>query len=145
MYVEKNLPFYGVYPQFTLMEFEDERMQEQDRRVMQSFYSQTAARIQRLAEEACDRMEYDGSMMFDEYPDKLMMEHLCRRIESEIQKEDAMTDSEEALMAAARRDHGMRDLIGVILFNEMFCRRCRKKNRGHSQGIRIFSADYKKI
>ena len=29
-------------------------------------------------------MEYDGSMMFDEYPDKLMMEHLAAELQNDI-------------------------------------------------------------
>lgn len=45
--------------------------QEKDLQVMKSFYSRRAARIQEKADRECDRMEYDGSMMFDEYPDNL--------------------------------------------------------------------------
>ena len=29
-------------------------------------------------------MEYEGSMMYDEYPDKFMMEQICKRIEEEV-------------------------------------------------------------
>ena len=74
MYIEKPLPFYAAYPFF--MEMDQEKEQERDMQVMKSYYSKTAAAIQELVEQECDRMEYDGSMMFDEYPDKLMMEHL---------------------------------------------------------------------
>lgn len=146
MYIERPLPFYARFPQFSIADYDDDRMQERDRQIMQSYYSKTAARIQRLAEEACDRMEYDGSMMFDEYPDKLMMEHLCSRIQEELREEeredsrrnsgedaDRVLDSEReerAIMEMMqRRDNGLRDLIGVILFNEMYCRRCRHKRR----------------
>lgn len=134
MYIERPLPFYARFPQFSISEFDDDRMQERDRQIMQSYYSKTAARIQRLAEEACDRMEYDGSMMFDEYPDKLMMEHLCRRIEEQLVEEEQRNSNRELEESAAvemmqKRDRGLRDLIGVVLFNEMYCRRCRHKKR----------------
>ena len=84
MQFEQPLPFYMAYP--FLMPFDQEREQEKDLQLMQSYYSRRASRIQEKVERECDRMEYDGSMMFDEYPDKFMMEHLCRKIEREIQK-----------------------------------------------------------
>lgn len=126
MYIEKPLPFYAAYPFFS--ELNQEKEQERDMQVMKSYYSRTAAKIQELVERECDRMEYDGSMMFDEYPDKLMMEHLCRRIEEQyLNQRDQWPEELEAM----NRDsgEGLKDLIGVLLFNEMFCRRCRQRRR----------------
>ena len=129
MQFEQPLPFYMAYP--FLMPFDQEREQEKDLQLMQSYYSRRAARIQEKVERECDRMEYDGSMMFDEYPDKFMMEHLCRKIEREIQSEDeknSQTQKEPDTRAMERdRGDGLRDLIGVLLFNEMFRRRCRHR------------------
>ena len=81
MRYEQPIPFYMAYP--FLLPLDQEQAQEKDLQVMKSFYSRRAARIQEKADRECDRMEYDGSMMFDEYPDKFMMEHLCRKIEQE--------------------------------------------------------------
>ena len=39
-------------------------------------------------EEECDRMEYDGSMMYDEYPDRLQLRLMCRRIYDKAEKEE---------------------------------------------------------
>lgn len=117
MFLEKPIPFYMAYPLPYL--FDGEQEQERDRRVMQSYYSKTAARIQELAEDECDRMEYEGSMMFDEYPDKFMMEHLCRKIAEKLSVED----EEPRIMSS----DGIKDLIGVILYNEMFRRRCKRR------------------
>ena len=74
MQFDQSFPFYMPYPIW--MPFEQEREQEKDREVMKSYYSRRAAMIQEKVERECDRMEYDGSMMFDEYPDKFMMEHI---------------------------------------------------------------------
>ena len=84
-------------------------------------------------------MEYDGSMMFDEYPDKFMMEHLCRKIEQEVLKEEEGNTSvliieetcqgEQGSCGNRREEEGLRDLIGVILFNEMFRRRSRHRRQ----------------
>lgn len=129
MQFEQPLPFYMAYP--FLMPFDQEREQEKDLQLMQSYYSRRASRIQQKVERECDRMEYDGSMMFDEYPDKFMMEHLCRKIEREILSEDEKEDQQQSKTdtRAMERDRGdgLRDLIGVLLFNEMFRRRCRHR------------------
>ncbi len=36
-----------------------------ERQRMQSYYSRTASDLQRLVEAECDRMDYRGSMMYD--------------------------------------------------------------------------------
>ncbi len=33
-----------------------------------------------VIEDECDKMEYEGSLMFDEYPDRLMLEQVTERI-----------------------------------------------------------------
>lgn len=135
MQFEQPLPFYMAYP--FLFPTDQEQEQQKDLQVMKSFYSRRAAKIQEKAERECDRMEYDGSMMFDEYPDKFMMEHLCRKIEREILEEDkkeniAKQNKEDGSSGECRNcqeEEGLRDLIGVVLFNEMFRRRNRHRQR----------------
>lgn len=110
-------PFYMTYP--FLLPFSKERDQEREWKVMQSYYPPRVLIIQEKVEQECDKMEYDGSMMFDEYPDKFMMSHLCKKIESQIKKEnDQQTDTSEQWEM---------DLIGVLLFNEMYRRRCKRR------------------
>ena len=82
MFYEKPMPFYMAYPVPYL--FDQEKEQDRDLQVMKSFYSEKAMQIQELVEQECDRMEYDGSMMFDDYPDKWMMRQLCRKIEEKL-------------------------------------------------------------
>ena len=130
MRYEQPIPFYMAYP--FLLPLDQEQAQEKDLQVMKSFYS-------RQADRECDRMEYDGSMMFDEYPDKFMMEHLCRKIEQEVLKEEEGNTSvliieetcqgEQGSCGNRREEEGLRDLIGVILFNEMFRRRSRHRRQ----------------
>ena len=130
----QKLPYYMAYPIQT--EY-DERAERTDLEYMKSLYPDLPKRILPYVEEECDRMEYDGSMMFDEYPDKFMMEHLCRKIEQEVLKEEEGNTPaiimEETCQAGncgnRREEEGLRDLIGVILFNEMFRRRSRHRRR----------------
>ena len=124
MQFDQSFPFYMPYPIW--MPIEQEREQEKDREVMKSYYSRRAAMIQEKVERECDRMEYDGSMMFDEYPDKFMMEHLCGKIEKELLEEE-QEEMKELEMQNRRGGNDLRDLIGVLLFNEMYRRRCRHR------------------
>ena len=124
MQFDQSFPFYMPYPIW--MPFEQEREQEKDREVMKSYYSRRAAMIQEKVERECDRMEYEGSMMFDEYPDKFMMEHLCGKIEKELLEEE-QEEMKELEMQNRRGGNDLRDLIGVLLFNEMYRRRCRHR------------------
>ena len=67
-------------------------------------------KVQELVEEECDKMEYEGSLMFDEYPDRLMLRQICKRIR------------DKAGLGENREDM---DAPEILLFHEMFYRRCR--------------------
>lgn len=78
--------------------------------------------IQREIEERCDRMECDGSMMYDEYPDKVSVEAMARNICNKI---DCRYREEIS-------NRWMQALVQMMLCNEMSYRRerrkCHKKN-----------------
>ena len=73
-----QMPFYMSYPiqNVYMTELEYERDMER----MKELYPEEAKRIQKLVEEECDKMEYEGSMMFDEYPDRVTLKVICDRI-----------------------------------------------------------------
>ena len=68
MYYDKFLPFYMTYADSSL--YSRERIQEQEFALMKSYYPQTVQRIQEKIEEECDLLDYEGSRLYDEYPDK---------------------------------------------------------------------------
>ena len=47
---------------------------------IKDLYPKEVRTIQAMVEEECDKMEYEGSLMFDEYPDKLMLRQIVNRI-----------------------------------------------------------------
>ena len=98
-----------------------EQQEARERQRMQSYYSRTASDLQRLVEAECDRMDYRGSMMYDEFPDRLMMEHTCRNIARQYSRENGGKDEKTA-------EEELLDLIGVLFYNEMFRRRSRRKH-----------------
>ena len=73
--MERKLPYYMAYP--TPLLYDDERIERRDFEYMKSMYPDTAKRALPFVEDECDRMEYEGSMLYDEYPDKLQL-HLMR-------------------------------------------------------------------
>ena len=119
MFYEKPMPFYMAYPIPYL--YDQEKEQDRDLQVMKSFYSGTAMQIQNLVEQECDRMEYDGSMMYDECPDPGEIHRQALRIQEHIRKEDP-DDPEEGTDTSR-----LQDLIETLLFQEMHRRRRRRR------------------
>ena len=86
---------------------------------LRGLYPSAAKRKQVLAEEACDLLEYPGSPMYDEYPDRLQLLLLCRRIYNRA-KEDETKEGEET-------GEWLQNLIQVMTYQEL-CQR-RRENR----------------
>ena len=63
-----------------------ERVMQQDMRRLRANYPENAAYIQCYVEDACDRMDYEGSRMYDEHPYKYMMRKVCDSIHSQIRR-----------------------------------------------------------
>lgn len=108
-----NYPYYDV--------FSRKKDDARDMVYMRKMYPGTMMEIQNIVDDECDKMEYDGSLMFDEYPDRLMLDKLrsgvCKRVHGECG------------CANECKDTGMLDnAVTVMLCNEMCRRRCRRRN-----------------
>ena len=115
MYFEPYFPFHAAYSNPFM--YEGEWMQEEEFKLMKSYYPQTVQRIQERVEEECDLLDYEGSRLYDEYPDKYMLYHLSSRIKESIQPE---------LSSEAVRESFLDELIQVMLYQEISRRRCRR-------------------
>ncbi len=73
-----KMPFYMAYPMQSL--YMEELEYERDMQKLKDMYPKEVRSIQAMVEDECDKMEYEGSLMFDEYPDKLMLNKIVRRI-----------------------------------------------------------------
>lgn len=126
------MPYYMSYPFPLSMQENDEDERDMERLV--SMFPKAAKAIQPAVEEECDRMEYDGSLMFDEYPDRVMMDKIIERIYQTMQPvSEEENETEDSVFATQCRgcnnpSDGLRDLISVMLFEEMHRRRCRRRN-----------------
>ena len=127
-----RIPFYMTYPMQNL--YLTEMEYEKDMERMKELYPREVKRIQDMVDEECDKMEYEGSLMFDEYPDRMMLEQITDRIAERMRVAE-----ENNMEASHRRDElppfrppigprdDLRNLIGVLLNHEMYRRRCRHR------------------
>lgn len=130
--MDDRLPYYMAYPM--PLAFDDERTERRDLEYMKSLYPDVAKRLLPYVEEECDRMEYEGSMMYDEYPDKLQLRLLCGRIYDKAKKDGVSggysayepEDGVEAQAGMRRppKNDWLRELIEVMVFQELYKRRC---------------------
>ena len=88
-----KMPFYMSYPMQNLYLTEMEYEKDMDR--MKELYPKEVGRIVECVEDECDRMEYEGSLMFDEYPDRLMIEMVVDRIQKKVTGEDGELEAEQ--------------------------------------------------
>ena len=116
--MDPRLPYYMAYPMPLI--YDDERIERNDYEYMKSLYPMTAKKVLPFVEEECERMEYEGSMIYDEYPDQLQIRLMCNRIYDRVKN---MEDSEEGTGRAG----WLKDLIQVMLFQELFQRRCKHR------------------
>lgn len=111
--MNNRLPYYMTYQNsFMYGAMQDEgRMSRRDYDYMKSMYPATAKRLLPFIEEECDRLEYAGSMMYDEYPDRLQLRLICRRI------------YERASEGEENPGSWLSDLIEVLAYQELLKRR----------------------
>lgn len=91
-----------------------EETEEKDFDNIKLLYPKVAQSLFSLIEDICDKMEYKGSMMYDEYPDKTSIQKICNSYCKE--KTDFDICSKE-------------DFLQILLLQEMYYRRCRYRRR----------------
>ena len=111
--------FYPFYASFANpMLYRGEMELEKEFSLMKSYYPETARKIQEKVEEECDLLDYEGSRMYDEYPDRYMLYHLGKKIVDEVKQEPELETMSDSLLG---------DLAEVLLFHEISRRRCRRR------------------
>ena len=125
--MDYRLPYYMAYP--LPLQYDDERIERRDYEYMKSMYPMAVKKILPYVEEECDRMSYEGSMIYDEYPDQLQIRLMCNRIYDKVKKMKPY-DDEEMGMQVSGNDDWLKNLVQIMLFQELFQRRNRhRRNR----------------
>ncbi len=136
---EEELP---VQPYFMMPEYaavlEEQKESERDLRKLQGMYPEGAKILLPYIEEACDKMEFEGSTMYDEYPDRTTVqriaEHICGQVRGQFPEEPPAQQEEVLTMqyrGPGRNRPGqswLGDMVRVLLLGEMHHRRCRYRD-----------------
>ena len=93
----------------------DEQELEEDRAYLRAMYPMRAKMILVMVEDACDRLEYEGSPMFALYPDKVTMFGVAKNIYDKISYKEA--------------DETLLHMIEIMVCHEFYIRRCRYRKR----------------
>ncbi|MCM1100348.1 MAG: hypothetical protein NC079_03210 [Clostridium sp.] len=113
------LPFYMTYPGYRAAE--QERTLLQDLEYLQQVYPAEVKRYQRRVAEILDKMDYEGSMIYDEYPDFGSMRRMAESMMKILQNEDGELPEEQRMDKA--KQSWMTDMIQVLLCDEIYKRR----------------------
>lgn len=114
-----RMPFYLTYPMTNA--YQTEKEYERDMERMKEMYPRQMKKLLAYVEEECDKMEYEGSMMYDEYPDKVLLYKAAADI---YDKANAVQETDRGKRG---RDRDRMDVIQVLLFDEMYRRRGRRR------------------
>ena len=111
MYMQESMPFYKAYPLEPFLA--ENKWMEQEKERMISYLPGEYQRIQKKVEGTCDEMEYEGSRMYDEHPDQMMIRRIAQRLVDETGDE--------------REKQYMEDITSCLLCNEILYRRYRRR------------------
>lgn len=85
---------------------------------LKTMYPSSVALLYGYISDAADKLEYEGSFMFDEYPDRELVLKFI---------EDIYTKALSSVPSAASPDSYLYELIAVMTVNEFIHRRIRKR------------------
>lgn len=131
--MEHKLPYYMAYP-MDLEEYGEEKKKQRDVEYMKSIYPMSAKRLLPYVEEECDRMEYEGSMIYDEYPDRLLLYLMAGRIydrmkEGEKKEIETEMETQEHKHKKKTREQSVMELIEILLYQELVQRRYQHRRK----------------
>lgn len=139
-----RMPFYMMYPAGNMYLSEMEYERDLDR--MRSYFPLETEKIMQLVEKKLDELDYEGSRIYDEEPDRLMMQEevqkLYRQVQDTVETDYKMEDTDikqtyfamvPMSISGARphgrpeggcRDNWLCNMVGVLFDMELYKRRC---------------------
>lgn len=133
------LPFFMAYPGYLgAGTGQKEAALWKDLEYLRSLYPSHVKRYERRIRELLDRMDYDGSMIYDEYPDYLTLQRLSTAIAGQLEKEEGLAQEKkdakvvETELPGKQEKENIQSLTQVLLFQEI-CRRRDSKRKNPYQ------------
>ncbi len=118
MYERKILPFYMTYP--LPMYYQEEDSIIRDLEYLQQMYPKEAKKYQKMIVSILDKLDYEGSMIYDEFPDRWQLYKLSTDILDRIKREEHEKEDNET---SPEKWEWVGDMIQILLFYEIYKRR----------------------
>lgn len=112
------LPFFMAYPGVGERSGRDAM---RDLEYLQQMYPREVKRYQQRVAQMLDKLDYDGSMIYDEYPDRFCIERLVSSMLEVVKREEMKENPDKEY--PHEKWEGLRELIFVLLNNEIYKRR----------------------
>jgi hypothetical protein len=122
---QKILPFYMTYP--LPLYYEDEHEMIKDMEYLQGQHPLEIRILQGEIAQIINMLDYSGSMIYDEYPDRFLMQKQGKDIAEKIRQK--YQDSESPVSQMLDWE-GFEEIIMLLLQEEILKRRHRR-NRGY--------------
>ncbi len=121
------LPFYMAYP--LPLYYQEEDTVTRDLEYLQQMYPSEAKRYQKIISDILNQIDYEGSVIYDEYPDKWQLYRLTKIVMDKI-KHAECTDSHET---DEKQWEWIEEFVQVLLYYEIY-----KKRHANHKGILKF-------
>ena len=120
------MPFYMTYP--LPMYYQEDDAIMRDLEYLQQMYPSDAKRYQKLIASILDKLDYEGSLIYDEYPDRWQLYKLSMEITDRVRREENAGSEEETDPMSEEKLKWIGDLIQILLFYEIYKRRHNRSN-----------------
>lgn len=122
------VPFYMAYP--LPVNYQDEQEMVRDMEYLQSQHSMEIRQLRKHIADTINIMDYEGSMIYDEYPDRFSMERQSKMISENLKK--TYEDDESCAFHKMLYWDGFEDIVRLLVYDEILKRRHRRK-KGYLQ------------
>lgn len=122
------VPFYMAYP--LPVNYQDEQEMVRDMEYLQSQHSMEIRQLRKHIVDTINIMDYEGSMIYDEYPDRFSMERQSKMISQNLKK--TYEDDESCAFHKMLFWDGFEDIVRLLVYDEILKRRHRRK-KGYLQ------------
>lgn len=113
------LPYYMMYS-FPFWEEQNTHI-TRDLEYLQQMYPRKAKQYQKLVYDTLNLLDYEGSVIYDEYPDKLQLERITETVVDKITRSGEVDNSPQD-------SEWLRELVQIIVYYEIYKRRHREKS-----------------
>ena len=130
------LPFYMAYP--LPLYYQEEDTVTRDLEYLQQMYPSEAKRYQRVIADILNQIDYEGSVIYDEYPDKWQLYRLSKIVVDKLKRDgiprgETPESDTESLGHTEKYWEQVEEFVQVLLYYEIY-----KKRHANHNGILKF-------